>query len=76
MSSKILELIKVAKALVFTETYSFQSPIMLAINLTCPVVNYDDEELDNWNKYLQCLQLLLGPMVCIFLIKGMLSSPW
>ena len=50
--------------------FLFQSPLMFIILLTCPVVNYEDEEMNNWNKPLNVLQCFLSPTFAVLLVQG------
>lgn len=50
----------------------FKCPLVFVISLTCPVVNYEDEELHNWNKPLNLLHCFVGlPMA--WLMIGMID---
>lgn len=46
-----------------------KAPIYFAITLTCPVVNYEEEESHNWCRYLQILQLVTAPVSVVFLVR-------
>jgi len=46
-----------------------KAPIYFAITLTCPVVNYEEEETHNWCRYLQILQLVTAPVAVVFLVR-------
>ncbi|KAL4223077.1 Mitochondrial sodium/calcium exchanger protein [Mactra antiquata] len=39
----------------------FKSPIMFCLKITIPVVNYEEEK-NNWNRHLYCIQCVLGPL--------------
>ncbi|XP_074643328.1 mitochondrial sodium/calcium exchanger protein-like isoform X2 [Tubulanus polymorphus] len=44
----------------------FKCPLILALKLTIPLVDYEDTELHKWNKILACLQCFTAPLYCIF----------
>lgn len=46
-----------------------KAPILFALTLTCPVVDYEDEENHNWCKYLQVLQCVSSPLAAVFLTR-------
>ena len=44
----------------------FQSPMLLVLKLTVPVVDDEDEEMKGWNRHLNSLQCFTGPTFFIF----------
>ena len=44
----------------------FQSPMLLLLKLTVPVVDEEDEEMKGWSRHLNCLQCFTGPTFFIF----------
>jgi len=46
-----------------------KAPIYFALKLTCPVVDYEEEESHNWCRYLQILQLITVPLSAVFLTR-------
>ncbi|XP_022081615.1 mitochondrial sodium/calcium exchanger protein-like [Acanthaster planci] len=45
----------------------FKSPIKLLLLITVPLVHHDK---CSWNKPLNCLQLLVGPVCCVFITNS------
>ena len=48
---------------------SLQSPLVFALTITIPVVEYDEDK-NNWNRYLNSLQIFLGITFATFVTKG------
>jgi hypothetical protein len=48
---------------------SLQSPLVFALTITIPVVEYDKDK-NNWNRYLNSLQIFLGITFATFATKG------
>ncbi|XP_070572228.1 mitochondrial sodium/calcium exchanger protein-like isoform X2 [Ptychodera flava] len=46
----------------------FKSPFQFAFQITIPVVDYDEEN-HNWNRLLNTLHVITGPVFCIFVTK-------
>ena len=44
----------------------FQSPMLLVLKLTVPVVDDEDVEMKGWNRHLNSLQCFTGPTFFIF----------
>jgi len=54
----------------FGKSYEiFKSPIMFLFLLSVPVINYDDEELNNWNRPLNILQCFISPTASVLLVQ-------
>ena len=51
--------------------YILQLPVQFSLQLTVPIVDYDEDK-HGWNKLLNVLQVITGPMFCLAVTKGKL----
>ena len=47
----------------------FQAPTLFLLKMTIPLVDYEAEN-HNWNKFLNIINCLTGPLFTVFAIKG------